>query len=134
MKDRCFSWPGGTGLAPILSILGGAIAAGMKNRMHLYFGVRSLQDIYGLEQLTALQALHPSLTIEIVITTSHEKKSGARTGLVTEAIAQDIPGLQGWRAYVCGAPPMVEATAALIRQRGIEEQHVYADAFYVRSN
>jgi hypothetical protein len=25
---------------------------------------------------------------------------------------------------------MVEATAALIKQRGIEEQHVYADAFY----
>ena len=67
---------------------------------------------------------------EIVVTTNDEGGNKHRTGLITDAIAQDIPNLEGWRAYVCGAPPMVEATAALIKQRGIEEQHVYADAFY----
>ena len=121
---------GGTGLAPILSILRGAIADGMQNPIHLYFGVRSPRDIYGLNQLQALQAAHSSLKLEIVVTTDDEGGDKHRTGLITDAIAQDIPNLEGWRAYVCGAPPMVEATAALIKQRGIEEQHVYADAFY----
>ncbi len=121
---------GGTGLAPILSILRGAVDAGMSNPIHLYFGVRSPQDIYGLEQLRALQVALPSLKVEIVVTTDDEQGEGHRVGLVTEAIAHDIPDFQGWRAYVCGAPPMVEATAALLKQRGIEEQHVYADAFY----
>ena len=121
---------GGTGLAPILSILRGAIADGMQNPIHLYFGVRSPQDIYGLDQLNALQAAHPSLNLEIVVTTDDEGGNKHRTGLITDAIAHDLPNLNGWRAYVCGAPPMVEATAALIKQRGIEEQHVYADAFY----
>ena len=121
---------GGTGLAPILSILRGAIADGMQNPIHLYFGVRSPQDIYGLDQLNALQAAHPSLNLEIVVTTDDEGGNKHRTGLITDAIAHDLPNLNGWRAYVCGAPPMVEATAALIKQRGIEDQHVYADAFY----
>ena len=121
---------GGTGLAPILSIMRGAIADGMQNPIHLYFGVRSPRDIYGLNQLQALQAAHSSLKLEIVVTTDDEGADKHRTGLITDAIAQDIPNLEGWRAYVCGAPPMVEATAALIKQRGIEEQHVYADAFY----
>ena len=39
---------GGTGLAPILAIVRGAIVAGMANPICLYFGVRSHQDLYGL--------------------------------------------------------------------------------------
>ncbi len=121
---------GGTGLAPILSILRGVIEAGMSNPIHLYFGVRSPQDIYGLEPLRALQAALPSLKLEIVVTTDDEPGADHRIGLVTDAIAHDIKDFQGWRAYVCGAPPMVEATATLLKQRGIEEKYVYADAFY----
>lgn len=120
---------GGTGLAPILSILRGAIDAGMTNPIHLYFGVRSPQDVYGLDELKALQAAHTNLTLHIVVTTD-EHGSGLRTGLVTEAIAQDISNVDGWRAYVCGAPPMVEATATLLKQCGIAPQQCYADAFY----
>jgi ferredoxin-NAD(P)+ reductase (naphthalene dioxygenase ferredoxin-specific) len=121
---------GGTGLAPIISIIRGAIDVGMNNDIHVYFGVRSPQDIYGLDQLRAIQKQHPALRIEVVVTTDDDAASGMRTGLVTEAISKDITDFQGWRAYVCGAPPMVEATAALLKQRGIDEQQVYADAFY----
>lgn len=120
---------GGTGLAPILSILRGAIDAGMDNPIYLYFGVRSPDDIYGLDELKLLQSSNTNLKLQVIVTTD-EYDSGLRTGLVTEAIAQDLADFNGWRAYVCGAPPMVEATAALIKQRGIEPQHVYADAFY----
>jgi ferredoxin-NAD(P)+ reductase (naphthalene dioxygenase ferredoxin-specific) len=106
------------------------MAAGMNNDIHVYFGVRSPQDIYGVDQLKAIQELHPSLRIEVVVTTDDDAASRLRTGLVTDAIAQDIQDFHGWRAYVCGAPPMVEATAALLKQRDIHEQQVYADAFY----
>lgn len=121
---------GGTGLAPILSIVRGAIAANMDNPIHLFFGVRSPQDIYRLDQLKALQTLHPALKLNVIVTTDDGGTSGRRTGLITEAIAEDIPEFQGWRAYVCGAPPMVEATAALLRQRHMDEKHIHADAFY----
>lgn len=121
---------GGTGLAPILSIVRGAIAANMDNPIHLYFGVRSPQDIYRLDQLKVLQTLHSALKLNVIVTTDDGGTSGRRTGLVTEAIAEDIPDFQGWRAYVCGAPPMVEATAALLRQRHMDENHIHADAFY----
>ena len=40
---------GSTGLAPILSLIRGAIAQDMHNPFHLYFGVRSPRDVYGLE-------------------------------------------------------------------------------------
>ena len=120
---------GGTGLAPILSIIRGAIASGMRNPIHLYFGVRSPRDIYGLPWLQALQRQHPALHLHVVVMTGPDS-ADHRRGLVTEAIEADLPDLRGWRAYLCGSPPMVEAASALARRQGIAPEHIYADAFY----
>lgn len=119
---------GGTGLAPVLSILRGAVAAGMRNPIHLYFGVRSERDIYGRAWLEELQRQHPFLKVQIVVASG--QAPGCRAGLVTDAIAQDWPSLEGFRAYLCGAPPMVEATSMLIRRMGVLPEQIYADAFY----
>ena len=61
---------------------------------------------------------------------SSGQAGGCRTGLVTEAITQDWKNLEGFRAYLCGAPPMVEATSLLVRQMGVLPEQIYADAFY----
>jgi ferredoxin-NAD(P)+ reductase (naphthalene dioxygenase ferredoxin-specific) len=122
---------GGTGLAPILSILRGALAQGMANPIHLYFGVRSPCDLYGLAWLRQLQREHPALTVHSVVTTGGDPRIH-RCGLVTDAIEQDHANLCGWRAYLCGSPPMVEAATRLARGRGIEPRHIHADAFYTQ--
>lgn len=49
---------GGTGLAPVLSIVRGALEAGMASPIHVYFGVRTEQDIYGTDRLAKLAAVH----------------------------------------------------------------------------
>lgn len=120
---------GGTGLAPVLSIVRGAIEAGMRNPVHLYFGVRSAADLYDADDLQALAASTPNLTVHIVIA-SGKAGQGQRSGLVTDAIEHDLPDLNGWRAYLCGAPAMVEALSLLVTRLGINPSHVHADAFY----
>ncbi|WP_422650520.1 2Fe-2S iron-sulfur cluster binding domain-containing protein [Cupriavidus sp. H18C1] len=120
---------GGTGLAPVLAIVRGAIAAGLSNPIHLYFGIRSPRDAYGLDWLNELAQRHPRLRIDVVSTEMGSDRD-LRTGLVTEAVAHDYADLNGWRAYLCGAPPMVEAATVLLRDRGIQADHIYADAFY----
>lgn len=124
---------GGTGLAPILSIVRGAIAARMPNPIHLYFGVRSPQDAYGLDWLKDLQRQHPDLRVQIVATSSGGTAS-FRTGLVTDAIDEDLDSLADWRAYLCGSPPMVEAASLVVRRKGVRAEHVHADAFYHQGN
>lgn len=123
---------GGTGLAPILSIVRGAIAAGMRDPIHLYFGVRSPRDIYGLAWLQALQQQHPDLTLHVVVASGHDT-APHRCGLVTDAIEHDLGDLTGWRAYVCGSPPMVETATRLVRRKGIAADKVQADAFYTQA-
>lgn len=122
---------GGTGLAPILSILRGAVADGMRNPIHLYFGVRSPRDVYGLDWLIELQRRRPALQLHVVVTSGGDPRE-QRCGLVTEAMEQDLENLEGWRAYLCGSPPMVEAATLLARRKGIEPARIYADAFYTQ--
>jgi ferredoxin-NAD(P)+ reductase (naphthalene dioxygenase ferredoxin-specific) len=122
---------GGTGLAPILSILRGALADGMANPIHLYFGVRSPRDVYGLDWLLDLQRRHPALKVHVVVTSGGDPRE-QRCGLVTTAIEEDHGTLDGWRAYLCGSPPMVEAATVLARQKGIDPARIYADAFYTQ--
>ena len=120
---------GGTGLAPVLSIVRGALAAGMQNPIHLYFGVRSVEDVYDADRLYALAAVHPNVTVHIVVATG-AAGAGLRSGLVTDAIENDLVHLAGWRAYLCGAPAMVDALNLLVTRMGVEPGHVHADAFY----
>lgn len=120
---------GGTGLAPVLSIVRGALAEGMTNPIHLYFGVRSQEDLYDAERLQAMADQHPQLKVHVVVATG--PVDGAwRSGLVTDAIESDFKSLDGWRAYLCGAPAMVEALSLIVAKLGIASEHVHADAFY----
>ncbi|HEX9172697.1 MAG TPA: 2Fe-2S iron-sulfur cluster-binding protein [Telluria sp.] len=120
---------GGTGLAPVLSIVRGALAGGMDNPIHLYFGARSRRDIYGQEWLAQLQRSYPNLAVHLVVSAGNDDPA-LRSGLVTDAVNRDWPDLSGWRAYLCGAPPMVESAAMMVKKKGIPPEHVYADAFY----
>jgi ferredoxin-NAD(P)+ reductase (naphthalene dioxygenase ferredoxin-specific) len=122
---------GGTGLAPVLSIVRGAIAAGMTNPIHLYFGVRSSADVYGTQWLDELTAEHPSLRSHVVVASASTPVAGnGRSGVVTHAIDEDWKELSGWRAYVAGSPLMVDAATLMLARKGIAREHIYADAFY----
>ncbi|PRX96390.1 2Fe-2S iron-sulfur cluster-binding protein [Paraburkholderia sp. BL25I1N1] len=120
---------GGTGLAPILSILRGMVDAGMRNPVHVYFGVRSPEDVYGLRWLNEMREALPDLTVHVVVA-SGSTGGPYRAGVVTEAVNADWKSMADWRAYLAGAPVMVDAASILLRQKGVDPAHIYADAFY----
>ena len=122
---------GGTGLAPALSILRSAVADGMPNPIRLYVAARSPRDVYGLDWLRALQSRHPALKLDVVVTSGGDAGE-QRCGLVVEAIQKDLGNLSGWAAYLYGSPPMVEAAAVLVRQKGMAPGRTYAEAFYTQ--
>lgn len=121
---------GGTGLAPMLSIIRGALETGMTDHpIHLFFGVRGVRDVYGEETLAQLARDYPCFNYHIVLS-APAGETAYRHGLVTDAITETLPRLEGWRAYSGGPPPMVEAATRLLAQRGVKTSQIYADAFY----
>lgn len=121
---------GGTGLAPMLSVIRGALESGMTSHpIHLFFGVRGVRDVYGEEVLAHLARDYPCFHYHIVLS-APAGDTVYRHGLVTDAVTETLPRLVGWRAYLGGPPPMVEAATRLLAQRGVEPGHIHADAFY----
>jgi len=120
---------GGTGLAPIRSIVAAALRARVPGPICVYFGVREERDVYGEAELRAWQREHPNLQVEVVL--SDERAATARrTGLVSEALARDLTDLAGFHAYLAGPPAMVEAVGELVRTLGVARRDLHADAFY----
>ena len=113
----------------VVMVSSGAIAEGMTNPIHLYFGVRSQEDLYDGDRLKALAVQYPNIKVHIVVATG-PASSDLRAGLVTDAIESDFKSLDGWRAYLCGAPAMVEALSLIVAKLGMASEHVHADAFY----
>jgi NAD(P)H-flavin reductase/ferredoxin len=118
---------GGSGLAPIQSILRALLERGHEAPVKLYFGARSERDLYHEDLLKDLAARHPNFQYRVVLS-EQIGASGRRYGLVHEAI--DLPIPEEVMAYLAGPPVMVEAASALLRAHGVAPRQIHADAFY----
>ncbi|HVY05994.1 MAG TPA: 2Fe-2S iron-sulfur cluster-binding protein [Burkholderiales bacterium] len=125
---------GGSGLAPVKSIVETALLGGFARPLHLYFGVRDERDVYFEAELADLATRFPFFRPHIVLSEATSVPGGTqlprRRGFVTDALAQDLPDLSGFKAYLAGPPPMVDAATSLVRSRGIEARDIHADAFF----
>jgi CDP-4-dehydro-6-deoxyglucose reductase/ferredoxin-NAD(P)+ reductase (naphthalene dioxygenase ferredoxin-specific) len=119
---------GGSGLAPIKSILRTVLARGHGHPLHLYHGVRDARDLYDVEELAQLAA---SGLVSFQRVLSNPESQGAyRRGFVHEVLAADFASLSGFEVYVAGPPPMVDAVRKTVLGLGVTPEHVYADAFH----
>lgn len=123
---------GGSGLAPIKSIVETALSLDMRQPMNLYFGVRDERDLYMEEHFAALALRHANLRF-VPVLSSPSGATRRRTGFVHEAALADATSLDGAKAYLAGPPIMVEAATRLLEQRGLGRENIHADAFYTEA-
>jgi NAD(P)H-flavin reductase len=123
---------GATGFAPVKSMVEDAFQRGLKRQIHLYWGVRSLKDLY-LPDLPARWAReHANFHfIPVLSDPTPEDAWTGRTGLVHEAILEDFPELKQHEIYACGSVRMVEAIFPFLKQHGAEDGACFSDAFSV---
>lgn len=122
---------GGTGLAPIKAVIDHAIHNRIELPMALYWGVRSLADLYMPGLAEAWQARRPDFRFVPVLSEPKDEDCWhGRIGLVHRAAMEDLPDLSGHQAYVCGVPAMVEAAKRdFTTQCGLPPEEFFADAF-----
>lgn len=121
---------GGTGFAPIKSILEYAFAQGVTRPLHLYWGVRAKRDIY-LPELPAQWARdHMNFKFTPVLSEPRPEDGwSGRQGWVHEAVAEDYPDLSGHEIYASGPPPMIEALKPMAARHGLPADRLYYDSF-----
>jgi CDP-4-dehydro-6-deoxyglucose reductase, E3 len=121
----------GTGFAPIKAIIEHLAHKGSVRPATLYWGCRSLPDLYLHTWAVEAARQHPWLTYVPVLSEPQPQDAWeGRTGLVHEAVLADLPDLSGHQVYACGAPVMVEsAQRDFVARAGLPADEFYADAF-----
>ena len=121
---------GGTGLAPVKSILDEMHEQGCDRDVHLYWGVRSQGDLYLDQSIRQLAEDLECLSYTPVLSEPAEGDNwtGA-TGWVHQAVMSDFADLRGMDVYASGPPPMIDAIRENFPGIGMEQGHFYFDSF-----
>ncbi len=123
---------GGTGFAPIKSILRHALERGTTRELHLYWGARHSVDLYEEKAVLDWVRQFPNLKFTAVLSEASAEEVAAghrRTGWVHEAVLADYPNLTGVDVYAAGPPALVEAIRATFPAHGLAEGRLHFDSF-----
>ncbi|WP_420174704.1 benzoate 1,2-dioxygenase electron transfer component BenC [Luteococcus sp. OSA5] len=123
---------GGTGLAPVLSIMRQLRAQGDTRPTHLVYGVSTDADVVALDQIEEVAAELGDFSWDFCVSRpeaseieGREVKSGYVMGLIEPEHLHD-----GEVAiYLCGPPPMVEAVRQDLAERKVEPDGFYFEKF-----
>ncbi|WP_057829976.1 NAD(P)H-flavin reductase [Colwellia sp. TT2012] len=123
---------GGTGFSYIKSMF--EYLAEQKSQRHIrvYWGLREESAIYELEKTIATIAKLPHANFIPVIENVQEntaKPWQGKTGLVHQAVMDDIISLEPYDIYLAGHFDMVGAIRSDFVEHGALLEHMYADAF-----
>jgi CDP-4-dehydro-6-deoxyglucose reductase len=118
---------GGTGLAPLLSILRHVLGTGIEREMTVYWGVRSERDLYAHAVLEDLVG-PAGLRYVPVLSEPSPDWQGLR-GWVHEAVLRNIDDLEKYDVYAAGPPAMIAAVRREFRQRGVAANRLFFDSF-----
>lgn len=119
---------GGTGLAPLKSLLRHLIETGIDRAITLYWGVRSERDLYAHEELERLERRAPQFRYRPVLSEPSHSWSGRR-GWVHEAVLSDLGVLAGYDIYASGPPAMIDAVRSAFAARGADAARLFFDSF-----
>lgn len=122
---------GGTGFAPIKSIVEDAIKRRLTRPMVVYWGARREEDLYLAELPRKWAEKYPWFSFVPVLSESGPENCwSGRAGRVHEAVMDDFPSLAGHEVYACGAPAMINAARqGFVGERGLDRDAFYCDAF-----
>lgn len=121
---------GGTGYAPLRSMLRHLLDLGDRRRLHLYWGAQTRTDLYEDQAVRELAEKYRNLSYTPVLSdaTAADAWEG-RCGWVHAAALEDHPDLQAFDVYASGPPAMVEAVRHEFVQRGLPAEQLFFDSF-----
>lgn len=121
---------GGTGFAPLKSIVRHVLERGPSRPMHLYWGAQRHIDLYEESLVREWARLHPQFQFTGVLSAEPPPQQGElKSGWVHEAVLEDHADLSAFDVYIAGPPALVEAVRARYPAHGLDESRLHFDSF-----
>lgn len=126
-QRRMLLLAGGTGLAPLLSMLEKMVTDDITQPVHLIYGVSNDIDVVGLDLLDAYTEKLPNFTYSYCV--SHPEQHHENIGYVTSFITDEHLAGGDVDVYLCGPPAMVNAVEGWFKDQGITPANFYFERF-----
>src|SRR5918998_3393085 len=122
---------GGSGMAPILSLIRHMAEKGIERKATFYYGARTKKDLFYLDEIEELGEQLPGefRFVPALSEPEDDDEWDGETGLVTDVINDLEDDLSEMEAYMAGPPPMIDAAIPVLTNLGLEEEHIYYDKF-----
>ncbi|MFC1503973.1 NADH:ubiquinone reductase (Na(+)-transporting) subunit F [Spirochaetota bacterium] len=121
---------GGSGMAPVKSILLDMAEKGSKRKIIYFFGARSVRDLFLVDEMKALEARLEGFTFIPALSEPADSDNwNGETGLITEVVDKHITSGENTEAYLCGSPGMIDACLKVLSAKGIPDALIYYDKF-----
>ena len=122
---------GGTGFAPVKSLLDDMVKKAIQRPVTLIWGGRDRGGLYLMSAVERWQKRMPDFRFVAAIEDSADAVAiGAVHGRADIALRREVGTLAGSEVYCCGAPPMVAAVKkACMDELSLASTHFFSDVF-----
>lgn len=118
---------GGTGIAPLRSIIEKLAQYGTNPRVQLFYGGKNREDLYALNDLWQAAASNPWLTVTPVVEDDPDLV-GAEHGTLAEVVPR-YGAWDGWKVLTSGSPSMIRSTVSRMLVAGTQLDNIHYDPF-----
>lgn len=133
IEDTMYLIGGGSGMAPLLSILRDLVESGEQRAVRFFYGARTQADLFYEDEIRSLgERLND---FEYIPALSHAEEDNEWTGErgfvhdVVNRYLSEHPTSEGEEAYTCGPPPMIDAVIPVLEMNDIDEENIHSDKF-----
>lgn len=121
---------GGTGFAPLKSMVENLLEHDDRRPIHFYWGARSAEELYMDELPRKWSGEHEHIQYRSAVSEAgHDAAEDYFAGLVHEAVLEDHPDLSGFDVYMSGPPAMIEAARNAFLRHSLPEDRLFYDSF-----
>jgi propane monooxygenase reductase subunit len=128
---------GGSGMAPIMSLLRQLSGERSERMVRFYYGARTARDLFALDEIEALGSALADFRFAPVLSEAGlgDPEEIAR-GFVHEFAAEYVATgeMEDFEAYMCGPPPMIDAATEALSDHGVEETRIFYDKFTIAAD
>ncbi len=131
--DELLMIAGGSGLAPIRSLLLYIFENELEyKRIRFFFGAKTQDDLYYLDELAELEKEHPEFEFIAGLSRADDDETwdgykGRVTEVMEELITEEDAAIS--EAYLCGSPGMLSACVRVLNGKGLGNDKIFFDEF-----
>jgi Na+-transporting NADH:ubiquinone oxidoreductase subunit F len=120
----------GTGMSPIKSMLMHLLEQRSNRRVRLFFGVRSVQDLFYTDFLRGLAAHYPSFESHLCLSSPDPSQWAGPRARVTDLVRELVAADDQSEAYLCGSQAMITDVTRILGAKGFPSERIHHENFY----